>query len=110
VADIGLGGSSLRSSPAHPVHFPPPESTPSTKGKGKGKEQIADASAGVFSFSFTTLVLQNYGLHSFLDPVLLIVKLIPDAQWFNELVCLGIPSAVVSELLTAITMDEVQKY
>jgi len=102
VADVGLGplgGFPLRSAPL--------ESTPSAKEKGKGRDRIADTGAEPPSFSFTELILQNYSLHSFLDRVLLIVKLIPDAQRSKELVRLGIPAGVVSEVLTAIAMDEV---
>jgi hypothetical protein len=102
VADVGLGGFPLHSTPIHPF-----ESTPSAKEKGKGRDRIADTGAEPPSSSFIALILQNYGLHSFLDPVLLIVKLIPDEQQPKELVRLGIPTGVVSELLTAITMDEV---
>jgi len=109
VADVGLGGSPFRSTPVRPLQFTQPESTPPANEKGKGRELIADTGAELPSFSFTALVLQNYGLHSFLDQVLLIVKLIPDAQWLQKLVQLGIPTGVVSELLTAITMDEAQK-
>lgn len=85
----------------------PLESTPFAKEKGKESDCIADTGAEPLSSSFTALILQNYGLHSFLDPVLLIVKLIPDAQRLKELVRLGIPTGVVPELLTAISMDEV---
>lgn len=109
VAEVGLGGSPLRglhSTPLHPNH--PLESTPSAKEKGKDRDWITDTGAEPPSFSFTALILQSYGLNSFLDQVLLIVKLIPDAQRRKEFVRLGIPTGVVSELLTAISMDEEQ--
>ena len=108
VADVGLGGSPFQSNPVRPLQFTPPESMPHANKKGKGRKLIADTGAELPSFSFTTLVLQNYDLYSFLNPVLLIVKLIPDGQRLQELVRLGIPTEVVSELLTAITMDEAQ--
>ena len=108
VADVGLGDSPFRSTPVRPLQFTLPESTPLPNEKGKRRELIVDTSADLPSFLFTTLLLRNYGLHSFLDPVLLIVKLIPDTQRSQKLVQLGIPNGVVSELLTAITMDEAQ--
>jgi hypothetical protein len=108
VADIGLSNSPLRSTPVRPLQFTVPESIPSTQEKGKERQQTLDTSEEQSSFLFTELLLQNYGLRSALDQVLLIIKLIPETQWSNKLLRLGIPRGVVSEVLTAIAMDEAQ--
>jgi hypothetical protein len=107
VADIGLATSPLHSTSIHPLRF---TSMPSTKGKGKMREEqeIKDSGAEPPLFKFTALVLQNYDLFRFLDQVLLIIKVIPEADRLEELVRLHIPEGVVSQLLTAISMDKAQ--
>jgi len=72
------------------------------------EQEIEDSGAEPPLFKFTALVLLNYDLFRFLDQVLLIIKVIPEADRLEELVRLRIPEGVVSQLLTAISMDEAQ--
>ena len=73
------------------------------KGKGKMcKENEIEAK----SFTFTALTLESHDLTNRLDHVLLVVKLFPSGNCLNELLHVGIPHRIVTEIMTMIEIDE----
>ena len=102
VADVGLG-SSHSSTPSRSTHFTASTSAAPFKGKGKLHKEKEIAAT---SFTFTALTLESHDLTSRLDRVLLVVKLFPAGNRWNELLHVGIPHEVITEIMTAIEIDE----